>query len=316
MRSPNRAIAPPDQPGAPGTHTLTFELLAKVQINEPWRSITLTGPQAAIATVTVTATEKDAEMQLLSGTSVENDRPVGTAIAGAEPVLRGALGADRQLALRWQSKTVEIARETLVGADTKVTAQITPSAIRWTTELRLDVLQGRLPRLRIALPPDHALTQLKGNAVRDWQTVVDDKNPVAGVPSTVLTVEFLRPVETTTSLTLITEQPLAALPAGIGLALPQPLGVQRESGTFGLTAEDVTVRVESTEALRQVNTSGNEVAAFRFNNRPAALRAQLSRIEPFVTVASRISARLDETASPSAISSTSMSPEPASITWT
>lgn len=122
--------------------------------------------------------------------------------------------------------------------------------------------------------------------MRAWQVVTTN-----GVQ--VVSVEFLRPVEGTSTLSLVSEQPVGSLPGNAVLTPPRPLDVQRESGSLTVAAEDVLVQVGDVGALRQVNAGEGEVASFRFNSRPAALGVALARVEPLVTVRSRVGARME-----------------------
>ena len=238
----------------PGSHKLEFDLAAKVTRAEPWNQIAFTGPPAAIAGIAVHAATPDTEVQLTRGTVLEEG-------VTNKSNLRGVLGADQRLALRWQGKTAEVSREALVAVETRVSARATPTVIRYTTTLRYDVLQGRLARLKLAFPVDQTLTKLSGDTVRDWQVE-------PGVGQQIVSIELLRPVESTITLTLLTEQPVTSLPSTAALGLPQPLGVQRESGSFHFSVEDVVAHVEETVGVRQVNAGAEELAAFRFNGRP------------------------------------------------
>lgn len=264
----------------PGTPRLEFELVARVTHAEPWNRIQFRGPAAAIATVVAESADPNVEVQLQSGTPLEK---TGTARSS----VHGVLGMDRELALRWQSRTAQAERDTLVTADSQFTARLTPTIIRHTALFRCEVLQARLSQLRLRLPPDHVLTKLSGDQVRDWRLV-------SGPDGQDLVVDFVRPMENAVSLTLTTEQPLPALPGAVTLGFPQPLGVQRESGSVRVEAEDIVPRLEVAEGLRQVNASAAEFAAFRFNARPARLKLQLARIEPKVQVQDRVHARLEE----------------------
>ncbi len=271
--------------GAPGSHTLEFDLVAKATSAEPWTQAEFHGPPAAIAQVTVTG-PPGGEVQLVSGTVAE---PAGTgsdAFPDA-PVVHGALGADSRLALRWQGRMTEVRHESLVAVETKSAIHLTPSVIRHSTTIRCDVLQGRLARLSLLLPAGQTLTRIEGDALRDWQVIEDDD------PAT-LNVEFLRPVESTATLTVLTEQAVGELPATVEFTIPQPLGVQRETGVIRLTSEDVVVQLEGLTAVRQINAGADELAAFRFSSRPAGLRAVLSRMEPVIYVTDRVQAELEE----------------------
>lgn len=265
----------------PGSNRIEFEVVAKVTREEPWNVVRFTGPPAAIGSVRVEATDTNLEVQLLSGTPAEGD-------AADKAHVRGVLGADCEVALRWQSKGAEGARESLATVDCQSAVHVSPAALRYTTELKYEVLQSRLGRVRVALPAGQAITKLTGDSVKDWRVATEAEGSV-------LAIEFLRPVETAATLTLVTEQPLPDLPGTVELRPPHPLGVQRETGAIRIQAEDMVVRIEGSDGLRQVNAAASEFAAFRFSARPVALRLHLARVEPVVAVNDRVRARLEET---------------------
>jgi hypothetical protein len=172
--------------------------------------------------------------------------------------------------------------------DTVASAQITPTVIRYHTQLRYEILQAPVVKLEIALPASHALTKVQGDQIRDW-SVKPDGNRQG------LVLEFVKPVEKSYALTLLTEQPVEATLAPARFDVPQPLNIERESGTFSLSADDMIVEVDSITGLRQINAASGALAAYRFYGRPFALAARLKRVEPVLKVADRIIARLEET---------------------
>lgn len=266
---------------APGAHRVRLELLAKITKAEPWNQIGFTGPDAAIASVNAQASAPGIEMQLLRGAQIEPDQKATSKLAGF-------LGSDRQLSLRWQSKAVEVKRTSLVTVETLASAQITPTVIKFNTRFAYEILQAPVPRLTLALPKAQALTKLQGEQIRDWSVKPDGDRQL-------LTVEFIKAIEKSYSLTLLTEQPVEATPLTAQLEPPQPLDVERESGSFSLSADDVAVEVDSAAGLRQVNAASGALAAYRFFGRPVTLAARLKRIEPVVKAADRVTARLEET---------------------
>jgi hypothetical protein len=264
--------------GAPGHHQLELELAAKIQRAEPWDQIAFTGPPAAIATVTAQASAPDTELQLQSGTTLPGS---------SKAPVQGVLGGDRLLALRWQSKTTEVTRQSVVTVNSKITAQVSPAAVRYTAQFQYEVLQGRVSQLRFVLPRDQTLTRIEGEAVRDWRQTSENGQPI-------LTVQLIHPMEQATTLVITAEQSLASLPFDLDLGLPQPLDIQRENGSLSVAAEDVQLRLGTLTGLRQVNAGENEAAAFRFSTRPASLRAQLTRVEPVISVAAQVHVLLEE----------------------
>ena len=264
----------------PGQHEIELQLAARSTRVEPWNQLEFIGPPAAIATLSVRASSADSEVQLLKGTPLPNESNKATA--------RGVLGGERVVMVRWQSKSTEVQRDAMLVVETGIEVQATPAVVRYVSTFNYEILQARVSELRFSLPPGQVLTRLEAEQVRDWQVQTEDG-------AQVLKVEFIRPVEKSAKIILVTEQALASLPAEVELAAPAPLGVQRENGALRLKTEDLLARVESTSNLRQISAGDQETAAFRFNARPAAARVQLSRLQSEIEVTSRVTSSLEET---------------------
>jgi len=266
---------------AAGSYPVKLDLIARITKAEPWNQISFTGPPAAIASVTATASAPGVEMQLLSGTQLEPEKKATSKVSGF-------LGADRTLTMRWQGKAAEVTRKSLVTVDTVASAQITPNVIKFNTALHYEILQATVPRLTVALPASHALTRIQGDQIRDWQVKPDGERQV-------LTIEFIKPVEKACAVTLFSEQTVETTPLTATLEPPHPLEVERESGSFTLSADDTTVEIDSAPGLRQVNAPSGALAAYRFNGRPVSIVARIQRITPVLKLADRVTARLEET---------------------
>jgi type II secretory pathway pseudopilin PulG len=265
----------------PGIYTVSLDLVAKITRAEPWNQVNFIGPVAPIASVKAEAAEAGIEMQLLSGTQLDPEKKATSRVSGF-------LGADRVLNLRWQSKTAEVTRRSLVTVDTVATAQVTPTVIKFTTALTYEILQAAVPRLAIELPASHTLTRLQGEQIRDWKITPGTNN------TALLNVEFIKPVEKNYTITLYSEQSVETTPQTATLVPPQPLEVERESGSFTLSADDAQVEIESAPGLRQVNAPAGSLAAYRFNARPFSVSAKLRRVEPVLKLADRVTVRVEE----------------------
>jgi hypothetical protein len=205
--------------GAPGIYSLKLEVLAKITRAEPWNQIDFQGPFAAIASIRAQAAGGGVEMQLLSGTALENDKAASS--------VEGFLSAGREVSLRWQSKAAEVARNALIAVETTADVQVTPAVTKLTTTLRYELLQASVSRLRIALPVNQALTRLQGAEIRDWKIEPDGARQI-------LAIEFIKPVEKNYELILYSEQSIGTMPAAVQITAPQPLDVERESGSLTL----------------------------------------------------------------------------------
>lgn len=286
-----------------GHYQFSLEVVAKIQHDEPWNQVAFTGPAATIAAVTAQAAGTNTEVQLLNGTLLESFKSGG--VSG----VKGFLGADQTVALRWQGKVTAVARKALLTVDSTITALVTPTIVKYTGKFHYDIVQGNAAQLTLTLPASQALTKLDGEQIRDWHTTVEGDRQT-------LTVEFIKPVENAYDLTLYSEQPVEGSPltrpagtlssaggegrgeganANTMLNPPAPLGVERESGSLTVSAEDTLVEVTALNGLRQVNASSNAVVAYAFNVRPFTLALKLKPIEPVIAVTDRMNARLEET---------------------
>ncbi|HEU5396694.1 MAG TPA: LamG domain-containing protein, partial [Verrucomicrobiae bacterium] len=265
-----------------GHFKFDLDLVAKIQRADPWNQISFTGPAATIGAITAAVGGADTEVQLLEGTVLESAR-TNDAVQ-----LTGFLGADRTVALRWQSKIAQVAHKALLTVDSTISAQVTPTVIKYTSRFHYDIVQGSAPELTLTLPAAQALTHLDGAQIRDWHLAVDGTHQT-------LTVAFIKPVENSYDLTVSTEQSVDAPDTRTVLDPPQPQNVERESGSLTLSAEDELVDISAPAGLHQVNAPDNAVAAYEFNARPLTLALALKPIEPVVNVADRVSAQLEET---------------------
>jgi len=265
-----------------GQFKFKLEIVAKIQRAEPWNQISFIGPATTIAAVTAQAAGADTEVQLLNGTLLDTAKTNGISR------INGFLGADQTVALRWQSKVAQITHKTLLTVDSTIAAQIMPTVIKYTSQFHYEIVQGNAAQFTLALPAAQSLTRLEGDPIRDWHTTTDGDRQT-------LTVEFIKPVENIYDLTLFSEQPVDGTAESSALNPPQPLNIERESGSLTISAEDTLVETAALTGLRQVNATGKALAAYQFNSRPFTLALRLKPIEPVISANDRVSARLEET---------------------
>ena len=268
----------------PGKYNLKLEVLAKVTKTDPWRQVNFSGPAATLGKLEARVAGNGVELELLAGTALP--RPSGQAA-----IIEAALGAERRVSLRWQSKTTRQTRAVLMTCQTKATVRLTPAIVRTTTQFTYDILQGKPTNLILSLPSGQSITKVIGANIRDRQEQ-------AANGQRTLTLDFVKPLEKTYTLTLEAEQPLELPDAGATLtpALPAPRGVERERGVIRLSAEDITMQTGEVTGLRQVNAEAGAVAAYQFSGREnLALPLTLKRIEPEIRASSTLTATVEET---------------------
>jgi hypothetical protein len=99
-----------------GRYKFTLDLVAKIHRQDPWDQVSFTGPEAAIGSVNVQASGAGLELQLFSGTTQDSVNNNGVAR------VRGFLGPDRMVSVRWQSKAAEVTRKALMTSATTGTS--------------------------------------------------------------------------------------------------------------------------------------------------------------------------------------------------
>ena len=274
----------------PGQYEFKLEFVAKIARAEPWNQIALKCPPAAIASVTVQAAGTDVDLQLLNGTVV------GAVQSNGAAKVTGFLGADQTLALRWSrgGGKGDVAHKAVVTSETTCTAQITPTVIKYVTHVRYEILQGKLPSVSFSLPASHALTRIVGEQIRDWEINAASQNAEGAKTGQTLTVKFIKPLEKQYELTLFSEQSVESSPATASLQPPQPLEVERESGSFTISAEDMVAEIDSASGLRRVNAPSGAFASYHFNARPAVVAVKMKRVEPVISATGQNYARVGE----------------------
>jgi type II secretory pathway pseudopilin PulG len=264
-----------------GHFKLQFDVVAKIEHTEPWNRISFTGPAATIASVAAQAAGTDTEVQLLNGTLLTTEKTNGVERT------TGFLGADQTVALRWQAKVAEVVHKAMLAVDSTITAQITPTVIKYTNKFHYEVVQGSTAELTLTLPAAQALTHLDGEQIRDWHLAVDGNLQT-------LTVELIKPIENAYDLTLYSEQAVENTGARSSLDPPQPLNVEHESGVLTISAQDMLAELDAPANLNQVNAPDNAIAAYQFNARPLTLALTLKPVEPEISVTDRVAAQLEE----------------------
>ncbi len=266
----------------PGEYQLQLEILARIKETDPLREIDFSGPTATISTLNAQVAGNGLELEMLAGTAQPREGVDKSKVAGV-------VGADRRVSLRWQSKTTRQERPALLTANTASTILITPTVIKYSSSYTYDILQGKPTNVVLTFPVGQTLTSLKTD-----MPIRDRRIDVAAGRQT-LTIDFIKPLEKSAQITLLTEQPADANTNSTALLPPQPEGVEREQGQISVQAEDVKVEPIALAGLRQVDTAVGMVGAWQFFSRtPFNLGVKVTRIDPVINVHNTLHAAIDE----------------------
>ena len=166
----------------PGEYVVELNILAKITKADPWRKVEFTGPAATIGGVIAQVAGNGMELELLSGTPQPRAN-------GEKSKVSGALGADRKVSLRWQTKVTRQERPSLLTVQTISTVQVTPTIIKYSSVYNYDILQGKPTNVVLRLPASQTLTSVKSGApVRDRR--IETLNG-----QQVLTIDLVKPLE-------------------------------------------------------------------------------------------------------------------------
>ncbi len=264
----------------PGEYQVELEILARIKETDPLREVEFGGPVATISTLQAQVAGNGLELEMLSGTAQPRE--------GADKSkVSGVVGADKRVALRWQSKTTRQERPALLTANTASTILITPTVIKYSSVYNYEILQGKPTNVVLTFPAGQTLTSLKTD-----MPIRDRRIDVAGGRQT-LTLDFIKPMERAAQVTLLTEQPAES--NATVLVPPQPEGVEREQGQVSVQAEDVKVETTALVGLRQVDTAAGMVGAWQFFSRnPFTLGVSLTRIAPVINVHDTVNVSVEE----------------------
>ena len=189
-------------------------------------------------------------------------------------VVTAALGAEPNVEVRWQSRTVEVVRQSQVNADSQTRVKLTPSGLRQVTELHYEVLQGSLASTRIVLNPGHSLTRLQGEQVRDWRVVKEggEGSPSARPGPACPGTAFHRGGSRTGPVTL---------PPALEIRPLRVTGAIRETARIGITpSPGLQLKTESLTGAREIPaaTDQGEGLAYRADQPAWEVRLGLERL--------------------------------------
>jgi hypothetical protein len=263
----------------PGVHVVEVTFHLGEEQDRFTRRLEATLPAGGVTRLALLVPETDIDAQLTGGTlTAATRRPGGT-------MLEGYLDASGKLELEW-TRRVALDRAKGPGkvsleAHARALYTIEETLVDASVVVDLDVLEGELDRVELALPPDVEITEVTGDAVLQFLTT-----------GSALTVLLRYPVDDHAAVTVRFRYPTAP-GAPAPLELPRPAGDVPCSGTIGVRALaglDVQVaRVEGAKPLgvRELPAALTDMSAtpvrlgFSFDAPPAIALAvtRLAQVE-------------------------------------
>jgi hypothetical protein len=174
--------------------------------------------------------------------------------------------------------------EPKVYVDTASYAAVGEGLIRCTSSLNYSILQSEVSNLRIALPEDITVLEVRGNDLRDWKVSVKDKQQY-------LDVYFNFGVKGNYLLILSYERKIGEGSVVASIPSIRAVGVEREKGYVGVAAatnvelaqnkvERVTaIDVKELPSSIWSSTANPILLAFKYSSHPFSIAIDVTRHE-------------------------------------
>jgi len=269
----------------PGRYNLDIEFLVKAarERESGPGSFSIEVVPAPISQFEFTMPEQDVEIFVDPSIKLELTREPKKTIAWA------VMPNTNSITVRW---TKALPKETItpvklepkVYVDTATYASIGEGIIRCQTNLNYSVLQSEVSNLRIALPEDVSVLEVRGNDLRDWK-VSNEKG------MQYLDVYLNFGVKGNYMLNLSYERKIGEGSVVAPIPWVRAIGVEREKGYFGLAAatnvelavnkiEHVTlIDVKELPATIWGSTTNPILLAFKYLNHPFSIAIDVTRHE-------------------------------------
>ncbi len=273
-----------------GTLAVDLPFAAAIRETGEWRVLDFSMPAGVVVPLQLEG--------LPAGVSFDPERPV-LPVATAQG-WQGFLPANGATALAWKHQA-KAAEGTLFFTSSEQTdSRLGAGLLRQEANLELRILQGKLTALRIRLEGPGEIVGVEGANLVNWKVL-----PADG--ARVLEVQFSRPIEQTSSLTVRSQTELGGFPIRVEPLRLVPEGVVRHSG-FVRVANDGAVRLEVADVAGMMQLAPEQFPAgelddeevrqtfvYRFPAANYGYRLLASQIQPEVGVSAILTYGLGET---------------------
>ena len=137
------------------------------------------------------------------------DVPLQTRSEAGKTVVQLYGGAGGPVQIHWQPRPEVREVEALAFAEQTMLLAISPGLLRVETEIAYTLLQGQMAEAAVELPEGYSLLKVEGDNLRTWDIGRQDDGPDR------LAVGLLDPARPSTSLKLVLERTLDAVPVEV-----------------------------------------------------------------------------------------------------
>lgn len=260
-----------------GLHELKLSVIVPVQKQTPSRRLQLALPPTAVSSLKLRVPLERVSVKA-SERSATKTQSLGT--GGCEIVVYG-LGT--LLDLQWQPSPDGKQVETVLESATSLTLGMPGDSVLLTATQQVRALQGTFETLRVRLPRELDLLDLKTEPASTHE--VDPDNPNE------MTVTFAEPTTGPVELGWTFESKLPPEKAVLRLEGFQVTGARRETGQIALRRVEgyrFAPNMDDSQFVHRINAgelvgNGQIASAYRFLQQPFRLVLDLERVKPYYT---------------------------------
>ncbi len=232
----------------PSSFEVRLSMTRPIDSDHGTKNLWVEGPQAVSGRLECTIAAKGIEIKVDPGIVEEKLEQDGTVKVKASLVSGGSF------ALKWweEVQIPDAEKKDLpvkMYGDVNTLLRIGEGLMRGVSSIDYSILQSGVEELRILVPEDISVTDVKGSDLAEWEVRDEDG-------ARVLHAFLSYKVKNYTSLSVSYDKSMGKASAVVQAPCMTLVGVERETGTFGVEVlTNVEVKVESMSGLTQVDSS-------------------------------------------------------------
>ena len=234
----------------PGKATIQLRLLVSLDGDAAKRQLKFGLPPALASDFELIIPEPDAAVEFPTAVTLQRE------VRGTNTTVKAVIGAADRVDLTWTPRLKKLAEmEATVFVENLSAINLGGGVVNTRSLLNYQILQGEIGQAKVRLPFGQRLLRVDGQSIRTWEIHREGEQEV-------LTVDLIKGVTQSYTLTIETEKALGNLPADVSVLIPHVTDVRRETGLIGLTAgEEIALTVGTANNLQRVDTAEFDKAA-------------------------------------------------------
>lgn len=282
-----------------GTRRVAASFAARPKkINQAdWREAAFEVPASQLRRITVEADRTDLQVKFPHAMRVTRE------VAGGKLVLGAILGPGKPFTLQWKPQVQTLDAKLVASVEANTVGIVSAGTLKHDTLFVVDIAQGKLSELKLAVPKALSITQVRGEYIRDWSIAGEGDRRT-------LTVSLNREQTSRYALQVLAEMAVPAFPSQVDLPVVQPIGLHTRGNLVIGTNSAVALVVDKTSGLSQIDNATfprmvlrrdlprplpmNKAFSYTYASMPYRMKLSLDDIVPSYDVTQQLAVSLKE----------------------